>query len=174
MISSLNRHYITIINCSLLHYFQWHHFWVVFSTFPWHHLFRASSALDITLPVHDFMLDWLQTLTGFLVFVACLLSFYFLSLTCTDQYFVSAVPWRICNCCGFFLVFEILNFRQINSTQLKSVFWRYKFGINDCNKSNNINTTPIIIVLACAHQRKKYAYRMKQTIFNWFHTSYQS
>ena len=31
---------------------------------------------------------------------------------------VFSVPWRFCNCCDFFLVFEILNFRQINSTQL--------------------------------------------------------
>jgi len=29
-----------------------------------------------------------------------------------------SVPWRFCNCYGFLLVFEILNFRQINSTQL--------------------------------------------------------
>ena len=30
-----------------------------------------------------------------------------------------SVPWRFCNCYGFFLVFEIINFRQINSTQLR-------------------------------------------------------
>jgi len=30
-----------------------------------------------------------------------------------------SMPWRFCNCYGFFLVFEILNFRQINATQQK-------------------------------------------------------
>jgi len=34
-----------------------------------------------------------------------------------DNLAVFSVPWRFCNCYGFFLVFEILNFRQINSTQ---------------------------------------------------------
>ena len=29
---------------------------------------------------------------------------------------------------------------------------------------------PVITAFACAHQVKKYAYRMKQTIFNRFHT----
>jgi len=33
-----------------------------------------------------------------------------------DNLAVFSVPWRFCNCYGFFLVFEILNFRQINST----------------------------------------------------------
>jgi len=35
-----------------------------------------------------------------------------------DNLAVFSVPWRFCNCYGFFPVFEILNFRQINSTQL--------------------------------------------------------
>ena len=35
-----------------------------------------------------------------------------------DNLAVFSVPWRFCNCYGFFVVFEILNFRQINSTQL--------------------------------------------------------
>jgi len=30
---------------------------------------------------------------------------------------IFSVPWHFCNCCGFFLVFEILNFRQIVSTK---------------------------------------------------------
>ena len=34
-----------------------------------------------------------------------------------DNLAVFSVPWRFCSCYGFFLVFEILNFRQINSTQ---------------------------------------------------------
>jgi len=34
-----------------------------------------------------------------------------------DNLAVFSVPRRFCNCYGFFLVFEILNFRQINSTQ---------------------------------------------------------
>ena len=33
-----------------------------------------------------------------------------------DNLAVFSVPWRFCNCYGFFLIFEILNFRQINST----------------------------------------------------------
>ena len=47
-----------------------------------------------------------------------------------------SVPWRFCNCYGFFLVFEILNFRQINSTQLNSsiyfLYWIpiYSFFVN--------------------------------------------
>ena len=36
-----------------------------------------------------------------------------------------SVPWRFCNCYGFFLVFEILNFRQINSTQPTFFDWRW-------------------------------------------------
>ena len=35
-----------------------------------------------------------------------------------DNLVVFSVPRRFCNCYDFFLVFEILNFRQINSTQL--------------------------------------------------------
>jgi len=35
-----------------------------------------------------------------------------------DNLLFFLVPWRFCNCYDFFLVFEILNFRQINSTQL--------------------------------------------------------
>ena len=34
-----------------------------------------------------------------------------------DKLPVFSVPWRFCNCYGFFLVFEILNIRQISSTQ---------------------------------------------------------
>jgi len=34
------------------------------------------------------------------------------------------VPWRFCNCYGFFLVFEILNFRQTNSTQIIEPSWK--------------------------------------------------
>jgi len=34
-----------------------------------------------------------------------------------DNLPVFMVPWRLCKCYGFFLVFEILNFRRINSTQ---------------------------------------------------------
>jgi len=40
-----------------------------------------------------------------------------------------SVLWRFCNCYGFFLVFEILNFRQINSTQRKSNPNSTKFAI---------------------------------------------
>ena len=36
------------INCSWLHDTRWHHFWLFFSVFPWHHSFMYSSVLTIT------------------------------------------------------------------------------------------------------------------------------
>jgi len=42
-----------------------------------------------------------------------------------DNLEVFSMPRRFCNCYGFFLVFEILNFRQINSTTHVTIAFKF-------------------------------------------------
>jgi len=52
--------------------------------------------------------------------------------------------------------------------RVKSVFFLSDKFISNFNVFNNLKIT-LITALACAHQVRKYAYRMKQNVFSRFH-----
>jgi len=56
------------------------------------------------------------------------------------------VPWRFCNCYGLFLVFEILDFRQIHSTQAVSLSTAYCFFFHQTTPCTHVLLVWIMLI----------------------------